>query len=86
VHGDQISYVIRRGRVRAVLPSPRSADERRAFDAKVAGIFAPVEHGDGTVPSHEIDELLLVTSWFTRFPKEMARTTALAPAVETRSA
>ena len=85
-HDDALSYVIRRGRVRAVLPAPRSADERRTFDAKVAGIFAPVEHSDGTVPSHEIDELLLVTSWFTRFPKEMAHTTALAPAVETRSA
>ena len=85
-HGDALSYVIRRGRVRAVLPEPRSADERRTFDAKVAAIFAPLEHSDGTVPSHEIDELLLVTSWFTRFPKEMAHTAALAPAPETRSA
>lgn len=70
-HGDAVSYVIRHGRVRATLPVPRTADERRAFDAKVAGIFAPVERSDGTVPSHEIDELLLVTSWFTRFPAEL---------------
>ncbi|MBW7932870.1 MAG: UvrB/UvrC motif-containing protein [Gemmatimonadaceae bacterium] len=84
--GDEMSYIIRRGRVRAALPSPRTADERRVFDAKVAGIFAPVERTDGTVPSHEIDELLLVTSWFTRFPKELERTSALAPAPATRSA
>ncbi|MBI2408530.1 MAG: UvrB/UvrC motif-containing protein, partial [Gemmatimonadetes bacterium] len=86
LHGGEVSYVIRRGRVRAVLPAPRSADERRTFDAKVAGIFAPVESSDGTVPAHEIDELLLVTSWFTRFQKEFERTTALAPAPATRSA
>jgi excinuclease ABC subunit C len=86
LHGDEVSYVIRRGRVRAILPAPRSADERRTFDAKVAGIFAPVEASDGTVPAHEIDELLLVTSWFTRFQKEFERTTALAPAPATRSA
>lgn len=79
-HGDEMSYVIRRGTVRAALPSPRTADERRAFDATVAGIFSPVEHSDGTVPAHEIDELLLVTSWFTRFPKELERTSALSPA------
>lgn len=86
VHGDALSYIIRRGRVRAVMPVPRTADQRRAFDATVTGVFAPVERSDGTVPSHEIDELLLVTSWFTRFPKEMERTTAFAPAPETRSA
>ncbi len=86
VHGDEISYVIRRGRVRAVLPAPRTTDERRAFDAKAASLFAPVERSDGTVPSHEIDELLLVTSWFTRFPKEFERTTVFAPAPTSRSA
>lgn len=86
VHGEPLSYVIRRGRVRAALPTPKSSDDRRAFDAKVAGIFAPVERNEGTVPHHEIDELLLVTSWFTRFPKELERTTSLAPAPEMRSA
>ena len=86
VHGDDMSYVIRRGRVRAAMPLPRTADARRAFDAAVTAIFAPVERTDGTVPSHEIDELLLVTSWFTRFPKEMERATAFAPAPSTRSA
>ena len=86
VHGDAMSYVIRRGRVRDAMPVPRTAEQRRAFDARVTAIFAPVESADRTVPSHEIDELLLVTSWFTRFPAEMGRTTAFAPALETRSA
>ncbi|MHB8839290.1 MAG: UvrB/UvrC motif-containing protein [Gemmatimonadaceae bacterium] len=86
LQGDEVSYVICRGRVRAVLPAPRTADERRAFDAKVAGIFAPVERTDGTVPSHEIDELLLVTSWFTRCPQEFERTAAFAPSPVSRTA
>lgn len=79
VHGDDVSYVIRRGRVRAVEPAPRTAEQRRAFDTRVSEIFAPMERTDGTVPSHEIDELLLVSSWFTRFPKEFGRTSAFAP-------
>lgn len=86
VHGDDVSYVIRRGRVRAVVPAPRTAEERRAFDALVTGVFSPVERTDGTVPSHEIDELLLVSSWFTRFPGEFERTSAFAPAAGSRTA
>jgi excinuclease ABC subunit C len=79
VHGDDVSYVIRRGRVRAVLPAPRTAEQRRALDARATEIFAPVERTDGTIPSHEIDELLLVSSWFTRFPGEFEHTSALTP-------
>lgn len=86
VHGDDVSYVIRRGRVRAVEPAPRTAEQRRAFDSRVSAIFAPMERTDGTVPSHEIDELLLVSSWFTRFPKEFERTSAFAPAAASRTA
>ncbi|MHB1193703.1 MAG: hypothetical protein ACYC6F_11720 [Longimicrobiales bacterium] len=71
--------------MRAILPALRSAEERRAFDAKITSILSPVERRDGTVPSHEIDELLLVTSWFTRFPKEFERTTAFSPALASRT-
>ncbi|MEK7240359.1 MAG: UvrB/UvrC motif-containing protein [Gemmatimonadota bacterium] len=85
IHGDDVSYVIRRGRVRAIEPAPRTAEQRRAFDSRVAAIFAPMERVDGTVPSHEIDELLLVSSWFTRFPAEFERTSAFAPALVSRT-
>jgi hypothetical protein len=27
-----------------------------------------------SVPTHEVDELLLLSSWFRRFPDELART------------
>src|SRR6185436_17363949 len=40
---DDRAYVIRRGRVRAELPVPRSAAERTALAARAADIFAPHE-------------------------------------------
>ncbi|MDQ8154427.1 MAG: UvrB/UvrC motif-containing protein [Gemmatimonadota bacterium] len=76
-HGDAVSYVIRRGRVRARLALPSTTAARRALDGAVAAVAQVPERLDGTVPSHEIDELLLVTSWFTRFPKEFERTAPL---------
>lgn len=79
-HGDAVSYVIRRGRVRAQLAPPSTAAARRALDGAVAAVAQVAERLDGTVPSHEIDELLLVTSWFTRFPKEFERTAPLPTA------
>jgi len=66
-------YVIRRGRVRAELDPPRTAVERATMATMLAEIF-----GDATtgmqVPSHEIDELLLLSSWFRRFPAELDKT------------
>ena len=47
-------------------------------------VFAPAERVTTAVPTHEVDELLLLSSWFRRFPDELARTVApssLAPAV-----
>lgn len=69
-------YVIRRGRVRGELDAPRSAGDRAAMDHLLSETF-----GDATtglqVPSHEIDELLLLSSWFRRFPAELERTAAV---------
>jgi excinuclease ABC subunit C len=33
------------------------------------------------VPSHEVDELLLLSSWFKRFPGELERTQPVARGV-----
>lgn len=71
--GDDRAYVIRRGRVRAEFPAPRTAAERRSFDARVAELLAPVERASNTVPGHEVDEVLLVAAWFRKFPKELKR-------------
>jgi excinuclease ABC subunit C len=69
-------YIIRRGRIRAELPAPRTPAERAALEAKVAEVFSPPERTTATVPSHEIDELLLIASWFRKFPHEHQRTRA----------
>ncbi|HYC53244.1 MAG TPA: UvrB/UvrC motif-containing protein [Gemmatimonadaceae bacterium] len=66
-------YVIRRGRVRAELPPPRTTDEQLTLEHTLRQIFADAVDGM-QVPSHEIDELLLLSSWFRRFPRELDRT------------
>ena len=73
--GDDRVYVIRRGRVRAEQPAPRTVRERARLRRTVAEIFDRAEHKGAQIPTHEIDELLLLSSWFRRFPAELARTT-----------
>jgi excinuclease ABC subunit C len=66
-------YIIRRGRVRGEMDAPANPGEQSVLDGMLSEIF-----GDATdglqVPSHEIDELLLLSSWFRRFPHELDRT------------
>lgn len=71
--GDDRVYLIRRGRVRGEYPMPRSEQDRMRLLAMVDDVFSPVERASAQVPSHEIDELLLLSSWFRRFPGELAR-------------
>jgi len=55
------------------LSAPSSKD-RRTMKQLVEDIFSQKESPTAQVPTHEIDELLLLSSWFRRFPKEMKRT------------
>jgi len=71
--GGNRVYVIRRGRVRAELDMPQTPADRGALDETLAGIFGGGVDGL-QVPSHEIDELLMLSSWFRRFPEERERT------------
>jgi excinuclease ABC subunit C len=73
--GDTRAYVIRRGCVRAESPLPRTAADRRQWRETVASILTPSDRPPPAVPAHEVDELMLLSSWFRRFPKEMKRTT-----------
>jgi hypothetical protein len=68
---------VHRGLVRALAPWPRTPIEHGAFAATVArwaaqGIGGPAAH---TAP--EMDELLLVMSWFRQHPEEYEATTSL---------
>jgi len=72
--GDDRLYLIRRGRVRAEVQSPRTARDRRNVRALVDSVFAPPERDGTAIPTHEIDELLLLSSWFRRNPGELDNT------------
>lgn len=74
--GDDRVYLIRRGRVRAELPLPRTTADAATLMTAIDDVFTPVERDTGQIPTHEIDELLLLSSWFRRFPAELERTSA----------
>ena len=76
--GDDRIYLIRRGRVRSEHVIPRSAPDRLRLIDMVTDVFASVERESAQLPAHEIDELLLLSSWFRRFPAELARSRAAA--------
>ena len=74
--GDDRVYLIRQGLVRASYPWPETPIEEAAFRAVVEGELvgdaapAPLQAG-------QIDEVLLVMSWFRRHPEAMRRTQPL---------
>jgi excinuclease ABC subunit C len=71
--GRERVYVVRRGRVRGEMDAPVTPDDRTELQRMLDDVFADTTSGM-QVPSHEIDELLLLSSWFRRFPAEMERT------------
>jgi excinuclease UvrABC nuclease subunit len=75
---DDRSYVVRRGRVRAVLPAPSTTDQHAELTARAVQVFGSTERNATTVPAHEVDELLILSSWFRKFPAELERTVPAA--------
>lgn len=73
VDGKDRVYVIRRGRVRWEVDAPANPQEQSVLDRVLDEVFADAIDGL-QVPSHEVDELLLLSSWFRRFPAELQRT------------
>lgn len=71
--GDDRVYLIRRGRVRAEFGMPRSEQDRMQLLEMVEDVFNPSDRDTAQVPAHEVDELLLLSAWFRRFPAELAR-------------
>ncbi len=76
--GDDRIYLVRRGRVRAELAMPKTAADAAELAGLIDTVFSPVERETTEIPTHEIDELLLLSSWFRRFPAELERTSATA--------
>ncbi len=74
VEGDDRVYVIRRGRIRVEERQPRGRLQKARLQERIAEVFGSSEPLTGSVPTHEIDELLLLSSWFRKYPGELERT------------
>ena len=72
--GEDRVYLNRRGRVRADDIPPQSERDRRRLAHLTEAVYGTAERETTQIPTHEIDELLLLSSWFRRFPGELART------------
>lgn len=72
--GDDRVYLVRRGTVRAVVPAPRTAAERRRLTKLSNEVFSAPERATTLVGQHQVDEILLVASWFRSRPRELERT------------
>jgi excinuclease ABC subunit C len=71
--GSETWYLVRGGLVRAALPAPQDGASRRAAFQLLEGIY-----GTDTPPEplalDEVDQVLLIATWFRRHPGEWART------------
>ena len=74
---DDRVYLVHRGLVRDAAPWPRTPIEREAFAASVSRLAAVPAGGPAARSAVEMDELLLVTSWFRQHPEEFDATTPL---------
>ena len=72
--GEDRAYVVRRGSVRAELPAPRTAAERRGLADAVDAVFSRPEPHTVGLRAHEAQEIHLVARWFRLHPEELERT------------
>lgn len=71
--GNDRTYIIRRGLVRHEVATPKSAEEQHQLQQLIEEVFGNGEPKQSGVMLHEIDELLLLTSWFRKFPSEIPK-------------
>ena len=83
-NGDDRFYLVRRGVIRDEFPAPSTSAEWDAAVARVRDVFQPHPLAAGAVPSHEVDELLLLTSWFSTRPEELDATVPAGAMLEGR--
>jgi hypothetical protein len=76
--GHDRVYLVHRGLVRSLAPWPRTPIERGAFAAAVERWAGQGTGGPAAHTAPEMDELLLVMSWFRQHPEEYEATTPLA--------
>jgi len=83
--GDDRVYLIRRGRVRGETDLPKEATDAITLMSMIESVFNPAERDSIQIPTHEIDELLLLSAWFRRFPQELERTSVTTGASKVAS-
>ena len=72
--GQSWVYLVRRGTVRAEVPSPATDEARATLEALASRIFDGPDPAGADIPIHDLDEFYLVASWFRRRPDERAQT------------
>ena len=72
--GSEHVYFIRRGTLRAELPSGTIDSE--ALQSILARVYDGPDPKGRDIPQHDLDEFHLVSSWFRRNPEELGRTIA----------
>jgi excinuclease ABC subunit C len=72
--GEDWTYVLRRGRIRAEVPAPRTAEEHAALDARVRDIFSLPEPEAIGLHAREAQEVMLIAKWFRLHPEELEAT------------
>jgi hypothetical protein len=65
---------VRRGRVRGEFAVPSDPADAAALAAQARDVFRPAGRAGSAVPTHEVDELLLLSWWFRHRGAELGRT------------
>lgn len=73
--GEDRFYLVRRGVIRGEYPAPQSDSDWERMQSECARIYGTSRaHAPTSVPAHEVDELLLMTSWFSTNPEQLQST------------
>jgi excinuclease ABC subunit C len=80
--GETIWYLIRQGRVESAVLAPHSTASRQVAAATVEAIYFSANRVGGPAPLSEVDTILLISAWFRRHPRELARTLSPAEALK----
>ncbi|MDP1861136.1 MAG: GIY-YIG nuclease family protein [Gemmatimonadaceae bacterium] len=81
--GEDRFYLVRRGVIRGEYPAPQSDSDWERMQSECARIYGTSRaHAPTSVPAHEVDELLLMTSWFSTNPEQL-QSTVSAGALDT---
>jgi hypothetical protein len=71
--GYELWYLIHQGRVAAAIPPPQDAAARQQAGAHIEAVYSPQRRRTEPASIDELDGVLLVVSWFRKYPDEHAR-------------